>query len=371
MSAVQPSSAAVPVAKITSAPLPDRYARGWHCLGLAEPYRDGKPHCIHAFDTKLVAFVGENGKISILDAYCPHMGADLSVGEVEGNALVCPFHHWKWGTDGICKSIPYAKRVPPKARIKSWPCMEQNNLLFVWNDVEDNPPDPVFAIPRIAACFSEQWTDWKIVEWGINTNVRELVDNLADMAHFGPVHGQKIDYFANVFDGHIGYQMARGGHETLSDSELIADNAYFGPAYHITRMSATIGGNSINSILLNCHVPINQNSFTLRFGVMVEKNPELSDEQNDAIADNYVELAQNAFRQDVEIWDTKRRIDNPLLCNGDGPIYQLRDWYAQFYLDAAKVPKRPRQIFEWRIEDSVWHQRDSIPPEAVSQLDRI
>lgn len=370
MSTVQPIST-VPVQKIKAGPLPDRYARGWHCLGLADMYKDGKAHSIRAFGTKLVAFAGEDGTISVLDGYCPHMGADLSLGCVKDNTVTCAFHHWKWGSDGGCKEIPYAKRVPPKARLKTWPVVEQNKLLFVWNDPEGTTPDPAVAIPRIEACFSHSWTDWKIEEWTINTNVRELVDNLADMAHFGPVHGQKIDYFANVFDGHVGYQMARGGHETLSDGELVADDAYFGPAYHITRMSATVAGNTLNSILLNCHVPIDQNSFILRFGVIVEKNPALSDAENDAIADNYISLTQNAFHQDVAIWDTKTRVDNPILCDGDGPVYQLREWYSQFYVDAAEVQKHPLKVFEWRREEGSWRQRDDVPPEAVSDLDKI
>ena len=28
--------------------------------------------------------------------------------------------------------------------------------------------------------------------------------------------------------------------------------------------------------------------------------------------------------QDVEIWNNKVRVDNPLLCDGDGPINMLR-----------------------------------------------
>lgn len=361
----------MPLQKIKAGPLPDRYARGWHCLGLVSDYADGKPHSVKAFGTKLVVFKGADGNIAVLDGYCPHMGADLGLGCVEGNSVTCPFHHWKWGNDGVCTSIPYARRIPPKARIKAWPVAEQNQLLFVWNDPEGNAPDPAVAIPRINACFSEEWTDWKIVKWTIGTNVRELVDNLADMAHFGPVHGQKIDYFANVFDGHVGYQMARGGHETLSDGELVADDAYFGPAYHITRMRANVGGQVLNSILLNCHVPIDKDSFDLRFGVIVEKNPALSDAENEAIANNYIELTQNAFRQDVEIWDSKTRVDNPLLCDGDGPIYQLREWYSQFYVDAAEVKREPRKVFEWRRSEGVWRQREDLPPEAVSELDKI
>ncbi|MNF09405.1 3-ketosteroid-9-alpha-monooxygenase oxygenase subunit [compost metagenome] len=31
-------------------------------------------------------------------------------------------------------------------------------------------------------------------------------------------------------------------------------------------------------------------------------------------------------------------MDNPLLCDGDGPVYQLRKWYEQFYIDVAELP---------------------------------
>ncbi len=44
------------------------------------------------------------------------------------------------------------------------------------------------------------------------------------------------------------------------------------------------------------------------------------------------------FLEDVEIWKNKSRIDNPLLTEEDGPVYQHRRWYEQFYVDAATSP---------------------------------
>ncbi|CAG0907247.1 unnamed protein product [Darwinula stevensoni] len=75
----------------------------------------------------------------------------------------------------------------------------------------------------------------------------------------------------------------------------------------------------------------------LNFGVMVKKYPGMSEEQNREIAKAYVKQSQDAFAEDVAIWDNKVRIDNPILCEGDGPVYQLRQWYQQFYVDRAKV----------------------------------
>lgn len=363
-----------PVHRIHAAPIDARYARGWHCLGLADDYRDGRAHGLSIFGTRVAVFQGEDGQLRILDGYCPHMGADLGRGHVDGNALVCPFHGWSWAGDGACTAIPYSQRIPPKAHIKSWPVMEQNRLLFVWNDPEGNGPDPAVEIPRIDACFSDAWSDWAIVKWVIDTNCRELIDNQSDMAHFGPVHGAPIDYFCNTFAGPVAYQKLRGGSSRLAGSGgLTADSAYFGPAYHVTLMTGEAQGQPLRSILLNSHVPIDTNSFELRFGVMVEKNPALTEEQNRAMVDGYVLAAQSAFREDVAIWDHKTRVDNPLLCEGDGPIYRLRQWYQQFYTDVGELPARHAsvEVHEYRGEHGAWRQLADVPADAASCLATI
>ena len=57
-------------------------------------------------------FRGEDGKAYVLDAYCPHLGANLAVGgQVVGNCIECPFHGWRFnGNDGKCVKIPYAEK---------------------------------------------------------------------------------------------------------------------------------------------------------------------------------------------------------------------------------------------------------------------
>jgi len=344
------ASGSTPMHQIEAAKPVERYARGWHCLGLASDYRDGKPHSLGVFGTRLVVFPDQEGQLKGLTAWCPHMGADLGLGELKDGTVACRFHGWQWGGDGGCKHIPYAKRIPPKARIQTWQTMEDNGLLFVWNDPEGNPPPPEVTIPRMEQAFSDEWSDWSIVKWTINNNCRELIDNQSDLAHFETVHGPfKLVYFANLFDGHKVSQVMMGANERLGGGKLLKTVAtYFGPAYHITHMKGESQGVPIESILLNTHVPIDQNSFELRFGVIVKKIPGLSEEQNKEMIQAYVEASCQAFGEDVEIWHNKVRIDNPLLCDGDGPIYQLRQWYEQFYVDAEQIPaaQQQRRIIE-------------------------
>ncbi|MDR3415740.1 MAG: Rieske 2Fe-2S domain-containing protein [Nevskia sp.] len=338
---VKVAKAATPTETNDIKPAADRYARGWHCLGLAADYRDGKPHSMNMFGTRVVVFQGQDGALHALNAWCPHMGADLGLGRIEGNTVVCRFHEWGFGTDGGCKHIPYAKHIPPKARVKAWPTLEENKLLFVWHDAEGGAPDPGLAVPRLPQVFSDQWSEWSMLHWKIDNNCRELVDNLADLAHFGPVHGSSsVAYFANIFEGPKATQVMVGTNERLGGARnhLTTVATYFGPACLLCSMSGEADGMPIESILFVSHVPINQTSFDLRYGVLVKKIPGLSEEQNQAVIKNYVDLAVKAFSEDVEIWHNKVRVDMPLLCDGDGPIYQLRQWYGQFYKDVDDVP---------------------------------
>ena len=77
------------------------------------------------------------------------MGGDLTQGEVKGDNVACPFHDWRWGGDGKCKEIPYARRVPMRARTQRFETAERNGQLFVWHDPEGSAADRDILPPEI------------------------------------------------------------------------------------------------------------------------------------------------------------------------------------------------------------------------------
>ncbi|WP_051026539.1 Rieske 2Fe-2S domain-containing protein [Nocardia higoensis] len=351
--------------------VPTRYARGWHCLGLAKDFRDGKPHSVKAFGTKLVVWADSAGELRVLDAYCRHMGGDLSMGEVKGDEIACPFHDWRWsGESGKCTSIPYARRVPPLARTRKWTTLERNGQLFVWHDHEGNPPPEEVTIPFIEGPYASadgtptdgldgNWTEWTWNRIEIEgANCREIIDNVVDMAHFFYIHFAYPTYFKNVFEGHVATQFletkgrpdvgvaAKYGGETLLKSEA----SYFGPSYMINPLTNIYGGYEIKVVLINCHYPVTQDSFVLQYGLSVEKPKGLDEETATRLAQTMTEFFGTGFLQDVEIWKHKSKVENPLLCEEDGPVYQLRRWYEQFYVDAAEVTEKMTQRFEFEVD---------------------
>jgi 3-ketosteroid 9alpha-monooxygenase subunit A len=356
------------IREIDTGTLPDRYARGWHCLGPVTDYQDGRPHPINAFGTKLVVFADSNGEVHVLDAYCRHMGGDLSQGTVKDDTLACPFHDWRWGGDGRCRLVPYAKRTPRLARTRSWETDVRNGLLFVWHDHEGNPPQPEVQIPAIPEYTSGEWTEWKWNSMLIEgSNCREIVDNVTDMAHFFYIHFGLPTYFKNVFEGHIASQylntkgrpdVAMDGNYAGEDNTLKSEASYYGPSYMINTLLNNYKGLEIENVLINCHYPVTENSFVLQWGVIVKKLPGVSDEQADKIAGKFAKNIGAGFMQDVEIWRNKTKIDNPLLCEEDGPVYQLRRWYDQFYVDADEVSEDMTRRFEFEVDttraNEVW-----------------
>jgi 3-ketosteroid 9alpha-monooxygenase subunit A len=339
---------------------PTRYARGWHCLGLADTFRNGRPHAVEAFGTKLVIFADSQGELKVLDAYCRHMGGDLSQGTVKGDAVACPFHDWRWGGNGRCVAIPYAKRVPPRARTRSWITLEENKQLFVWNDPQGNPPPPHVVIPRIEGAFSSDWSNWTWDSVRIEgSHCREIIDNVVDMAHFFYVHFAFPTYFKNIFEGHVATQLlntrgrediGRGSNYAGKDNVARSEASYYGPSYMIDKLWNDYKGFTIETILINCHYPVTADSFVLQWGVIVRKPPGVSDADADRLAAKFAKATGVGFMQDVEIWRNKTKIDNPLLCEEDGPVYQLRRWYEQFYVDVEEVTEDMTRRFEFEVD---------------------
>ena len=343
----------IPIRQIDQSPPPDRYARGWHCLGLSSSFKD-KPIAISAFGTRIVVFRNSNNDAVVLEATCPHMGGDLTMGRVDGDVVRCPYHDWGWGAEGMCLDIPYAKKIPKNARIRSWPVCEENHLLFIWNDPEGLLPLDGEIIPREDSAFAEDWSDWVIEENVIHINCRELIDNMSDKAHFITVHGLKApSLFKNIFEGHKLTQIMNAlnyeGSEFGEGGELRSSATYYGPAYMIAAIDNEAAGFSHSSIQLVSHVPINKDSFMLRHGVKVQNIPHLSDEENQVVVAEYTEMTQLSFKQDVDILHNKFRVDNPLLCDGDWPLHKLREWYDQFYIDRNSVPDKLKTRKEYTV----------------------
>jgi 3-ketosteroid 9alpha-monooxygenase subunit A len=287
---------------------------------------------------------------------------------VKGDEIACPFHDWRWGGDGKCKQIPYARRVPLRARTLKYPAVVRNGQLLVWHDAEGGAADEEILPPELPGIGTDEWTDWT---WNVidvdNSHCREIIDNVVDMAHFFYIHFAFPTNFRNVFEGHMATQfMESTGRpdmqaEGYGDEDLVlkSEATYYGPSYMINWLNTDYKGFITDVILINCHVPTSQNSFKLQYGLCVKKPEGLDEKTANYIAKKYADMFGEGFMQDVEIWLNKAPVQNPLLCEEDGPVYQLRRWYEQFYVDKDDVTPEMTERFEFEVDttkaNEFWH----------------
>jgi len=143
-------------------------------------------------------------------------------------------------------------------------------------------------------------------------------------------------------------------------TKLRSEATYFGPSYMINWLHNDVAPDfTIEVALINCHYPVTHDSFVLQWGVAVEKVPELPADKAAKLAATMAKTFGEGFLEDVEIWKHKARIENPLLTEEDGAVYQHRRWYQQFYVDVADVTAEMTDRFELEVDTApanrFWH----------------
>src|SRR5262249_41481681 len=83
------------------------YLRGfWNPVYHAADLKVGRPVPLRIMGETFTLYRGESGAVHLAEARCPHRGTQLSSAWVEGDALRCFYHGWKFESDGRCSEQP-------------------------------------------------------------------------------------------------------------------------------------------------------------------------------------------------------------------------------------------------------------------------
>ena len=209
----------------------------WYAVALSSEVEAGGVIGREFLNGRVAVYRQRSGAPVVLTARCPHMGADLALGDVVGDDLRCTYHHFCFGPKGDCTAIPSAEAIPRAARVFSYPCVEHLGLIWAWNGeaprfgapgVRDFEPTALLARARKAHVFS-------VAPW-------ISVGNSFDFLHLRHVHGLSFDFDPAQIrwtdDHHVEYdiEFASAGFGRFAQSILVT-----GPAAvsYVTRGETT------------------------------------------------------------------------------------------------------------------------------------
>ncbi len=130
-----------------------------------------------------------DGSVVALQDRCCHRAAPLSMGSKEGDSVRCGYHGLKFDAQGICIEVPGLNKPPPKACVRSYPCVTHNKWVFVWMGRSE-----LADVTLLPDNFSNNHPEWHYQPgyFHYETPQSLICDNLLDFSHLSYVHEKTL-----------------------------------------------------------------------------------------------------------------------------------------------------------------------------------
>ena len=173
-------------------PVGDVMRRYWMpaLLSTDIPQADCPPVRLKLLGEELVAFRDTQGRIGLLEEFCPHRLASLFLGRNEENGLRCVYHGWKFDARGNCVDMPNEpeeSRFKEKVRTTSYPTVEQGGVIWAYM----GPPEKQPAEPGMEWCRAPERQRFvsKTIEY---CNFAQAVEGGIDTVHSSFLHNNDL-----------------------------------------------------------------------------------------------------------------------------------------------------------------------------------
>ena len=158
--------------------------RGWYVAARSRRLKVGAVRRVELARRRLVVWRDRHGTPRAADARCPHLGADLAQGRVEGQTLRCAFHGWCFDGVGRCVEAPGQEALPQRS-VRTYSMCERFGLVWVFAGDE-----PAFDPPVLPA--GDATGDCRRVllpPQHLRCHTHLVIGNGLDPHHFDALHG--------------------------------------------------------------------------------------------------------------------------------------------------------------------------------------
>jgi phenylpropionate dioxygenase-like ring-hydroxylating dioxygenase large terminal subunit len=166
----------------------DAVVESWYWAFKSKDLKKGQIKPLNFLGKELAVYRGEDGIVRAVEAYCPHMGAHLAEGKVDGKGVRCFFHAWKFDEHGELVDIPCRDKPGIQEKIQTVPVCEQYGVIWIYTGKE--PSHPVHFVPELEGVEVDHAFGNQFVK-DCHPNV--VMINAIDAHHFTSVHHLPVD----------------------------------------------------------------------------------------------------------------------------------------------------------------------------------
>lgn len=134
----------------------------------------------------IVLYRKQDGTPVALEDACPHRKLPLSMGRIKNDAVECGYHGLTFDCSGKCIDAATQERIPPFAKVRSYPVRDRYGLLWIWmGDPQRAATQDIYEIEH------HDNPAWNLTGGDsllCKCNYLWLVDNLLDPSHVAWVH---------------------------------------------------------------------------------------------------------------------------------------------------------------------------------------
>lgn len=172
---------------------PDVVTEAWYPVCLAHELERGEAASFLLGRQRVVLFRGADGHARALDAFCPHMGADLGNGRVVGDTLECYFHQWRFDGEGRLCGMRASGELPSGVKNRNYPTEEKYGLVWIYSAA--TAPYPV---PDCAGLEGESVVSWQLATPTLFAHHHVMMAGGIDLQHFASVHHLDVRFELDV-----------------------------------------------------------------------------------------------------------------------------------------------------------------------------
>lgn len=315
---------------------------GWYPVAFSRELAPGKIITRKFMDADIVIYRTRSKTAHVTRAVCPHLGAHLGGARVDGQLLLCPFHHFAYAPDGTCVRTGSGAPPPRGARLTTIPTSEANGYIFAWHD--ESRAAPSWEVePEDLEGFGRGFTSY----FTFPGHQLDLLENAVDFGHFPIVHTGAVQEASElVREGPrlISQFVVGGFYRSFLTTKVRV--TFIGLGYVITHLempalslsthgfagfTPTIDGKKDFRIILHSRIGRADRAHIYRglatvLGVVVKL------------------ASDNQVKSDVEIWRRRTYVDHPKLTRDDAYIMAARSWTEQFFRKSSPDGSAPEGI---------------------------